>query len=247
MLTRKSSSAVLLLFVSVMMLGTAAADDPNSRASREREMLRRAQEALRQSQVDNGELSRAKADAEQKLKDAGAQLESARNASKSAQSALKAQLQTASGSHAALSQQLEQSKLQIAQLTSRQKETATQLATRESELKRAQQELQLGKTANASCEAKNLKLYEYSDELVQRYQHKGVWAALSQKEPVFGIKEVGVENVVQEYQEKLAAQKINPAPPPPAAVAPTPAAPPAPAPMPAPPTSAAPAAQTAPH
>ena len=42
---------------------------------------------------------------------------------------------------------------------------------------------------------------------------KGVWAALAQKEPT-GIKEVSVENLLQEYQQKLDAQRIKPALPP---------------------------------
>jgi chromosome segregation ATPase len=211
MLGRISATAALVVLAAVM--GTAAADDSNSRSVREREMLRRAQEALRQSQEDNGELARAKTEAEQKLKSAGAELDAARNASRSAQSALKSKLQSAEAAQADLTQQLERAKQQLALLGAQQKDTASRLGARESELKQVQQELQASNAVNTSCEAKNLKLYTYADELVQRYQHKGVWTALSQKEPVFGIKEVGIENVVQEYQEKLAAQKINPTPP----------------------------------
>ncbi len=37
-----------------------------------------------------------------------------------------------------------------------------------------------------------------------------MWASLLQKEPVFGLKQVGVENVVQEYQLKYDAQKVKP-------------------------------------
>jgi hypothetical protein len=77
-------------------------------------------------------------------------------------------------------------------------------------LKRSQQELEKSKAVGTSCEAKNLQLFEYSQELLQRYQKKGVWASLSQKDPVFGLKEVSMENVVQEYREKLNSQKIEP-------------------------------------
>jgi hypothetical protein len=223
MLRQLGVTAALALLVAWMSVAVAA-DPSDARAAREREMLRRAQEALRQSQEENAGLGRAKTDAEQKLKDAATQLESARNASKSAQSALKAQLQGAAAAQADVQQQLERAKLQIAQLTAQQKEAARLLTAREADLKQSAQDLEHSKAANTSCEAKNLKLYEYSTELVQRYQKKGVWSALTQKEPVFGTKEVGIENVVQEYQEKLADQKITP----PASAAPatvTPAAP----------------------
>jgi DNA repair exonuclease SbcCD ATPase subunit len=208
MLRQLSTTAALVLFV-ITGVSTALAADSDTRAAREREMLRRAQEALRQSEEQNNELGHAKADAEQKLKDAAAQLDSARKTSRSALSALQSKLQAAAAAQTDLTEQLERAKQQIAQLTSQQQDTAKRLGAREAELNQTQQDLQLSKTENASCEAKNLKLYEYSDELVSRYQKKGVWAALAQKEPVVGIKEVGVENVVQEYREKLASQKIS--------------------------------------
>jgi chromosome segregation ATPase len=211
MLRRLGFTAAFAMFVVIGMSGAGAADPGDARAAREREMLRRAQEALRQSQEENADLGRSKADAEQKLKDAASQLDSARNASKSTQAALKVQLQSAAAAQADLKQQLERAQQQIALSASQQQETAKRLGARESELKQTQQDLQLSKAASASCEAKNLQLYEYSTELVQRYQKKGVWSALTQKEPVFGIKEVRIENVVQEYQEKLASQKITPA------------------------------------
>lgn len=208
-----TAATALVLIVATGMLDSAYADQTDARAAREREMLRRAQEALRQSQEENGELGRAKTDAEQKLKDAAGQLESAQKASRSAQSALQSKLQAATATQADLTQQLERAKQQLALLTTQQQETAKRLGARETELKQTQQDLQLSKTANTSCEAKNLQLYTYSSELLQRYQKKGVWAAMTQKEPVFGIKEVGIENVVQEYQEKLDSQKITPAQP----------------------------------
>jgi cell division septum initiation protein DivIVA len=192
----------------VIVMGPAAAADTDARAAREREMLHRAQEALRQSQTENGTLAQQKLEAEQKLKAAAEQLASARKSTQSAQASLRTQLQNATAAQEDLTRQLEDARRQIAALTSKEKETATQLAARDSQLKQTQQELDGSKTANTSCEAKNLKLYEYSQELVKRYEHKGVWSSLAQKEPVLGFKQVGIENVVQEYQEKLDSQKI---------------------------------------
>jgi cell division septum initiation protein DivIVA len=196
------------IVLSMMVVGPAAAADSDARAAREREMLHRAQEALRQSQTENGTLAQQKLEAEEKLKAAAQQLESARKSTQSAQSSLRTQLQNATTAQADLTRQLEDAKRQIAALTSREKETATQLAARDSQLKQTQQELDGSKAATTSCEAKNLKLYEYSQELVKRYERKGVWSSLAQKEPVFGFKQVGIENVIQEYQEKLDSQKI---------------------------------------
>jgi chromosome segregation ATPase len=191
------------------LAGVTFAADSDSRASREREMLRRAQEALRQSQADNSELVKGKSEAEQKLKAAAQELETARNSSKAGQASLRNQLQTSAAAQAELTRKLEEAEHQIAALTTQQRATAGQLASRESELKQAKQDIEKSKAEGASCEAKNLQLYEYSQDLLGRYQKKGVWAALSQKEPVTGLKEVSVENVVQEYRDKLNSQKIE--------------------------------------
>lgn len=208
MSVRTSVLAGLALLLTVT--GAVQAADSDSKTSREREMLRRAQEALRQSQSDNGELARQKQETDQKLKEASDQLASIRNTSKSAQASLRTQVQTAAAEQAALNAKLEEANRRLEALTATQKETAAQLRTREAELKQTQQELQQSKTANTSCEAKNLKLYEYSQAALEKYRKKGVWSALSQKEPVLGIEDVGVQNAVQEYQEKIAAQKITP-------------------------------------
>jgi chromosome segregation ATPase len=196
---RRRTSAVALAILGVTLAGLAFAADTDSKSSREREMLRRAQEALRQSQADNGALAQSKADAEQKLKDAADKLDVARNSSKSEQASLRAKLETAAEAQADVARQLAEAKQQIAVLTAKQQEAAAQLIARDSQLKHTQEDLDSSKTAAASCEAKNLKLYEYSQQLAQRYQRKGVWAALAQKEPVLGIGAVKTENVVQEY------------------------------------------------
>ncbi|MGZ2802743.1 hypothetical protein AAER16_28955, partial [Pseudomonas aeruginosa] len=67
---------------------------------------------------------------------------------------------------------------QIAALKATQQQTASQLSTSEAQLKQVRQDLESSQTAGASCEAKNLQLYEYSQELARRYRNKGVWAAL---------------------------------------------------------------------
>jgi DNA repair exonuclease SbcCD ATPase subunit len=206
---KQTVSVVSAALLFVALASAAFAADSDSKVSREREMLRRAQEALRQSQSDNNDLARAKQDAEQKLKAASQEVEAARNSSKAGQASLRTQLQTSAAAQAELTRKLEDANRQVAALTTQNRDTLGQLASRESELKRIQQDLEKSKAAGTSCEAKNLQLFEYSQELLQRYQKKGVWASLSQKDPVLGLKAVSMENVVQEYREKLNSQKIE--------------------------------------
>jgi len=200
-------AAVMALSYAAPVPVRAAEEDTVARV---REMLRRTQEALHQAQSDNAELAREKSDAEQKLQAAGQKLDSAQSGSKAAQSSLRTQLQSSEGTQAQLQQKLNEIAARLAEANTKQSDTAKLLAARDSELTQVRQVLEQSKTANVSCENKNLRLYGYAEAVLERYKNKGVWAALSQKDPLLGLKEVDVENVVQEYQVKFASQKIKP-------------------------------------
>jgi DNA repair exonuclease SbcCD ATPase subunit len=184
----------------------AADDDTVARA---REMLRRTQEALHQAQADNAELLRSKTEAEQKLKVATEQIATVQSGSKAAQGALSAKLTSAQNVQTDLQNKLSDANARLVASNAKLSGTASELAARNGELAQVKQMLEQSKTANASCEDKNMKLYSYAETVLGLYKNKGVWASLSQKEPVLGLKEVDVENVVQEYQAKFASQKIK--------------------------------------
>ena len=59
------------------------------------------------------------------------------------------------------------------------------------------------------CEKKNMALYELNVEILDRYKKKGVWDALLQAEPFTQIKKVEIENIIQEYKEKLENQTME--------------------------------------
>jgi DNA repair exonuclease SbcCD ATPase subunit len=199
-------AASALLACAVPGFVRAADDDTVARA---REMLRRTQEALHQAQADNAELLRAKTEAEQKLKVATDQIATVQSGSKAAQGALNAKLTSAQSVQTDLQNKLNDANARVAATNAKLGDTTQQLNARVAEIAQVKQMLEQSKTANASCEDKNMKLYSYAEAVLQLYKNKGVWASLSQKEPVLGLKEVDVENVVQEYQAKFASQKIK--------------------------------------
>lgn len=59
------------------------------------------------------------------------------------------------------------------------------------------------------CEKKNTALYELNIEILDRYKKKGIWSALFQAEPFTKIKNVEIENIIQEYKEKLDSEKVE--------------------------------------
>lgn len=200
-------AAFTLLGCALPAIVHAADDDAVARA---KEMLRRTQEALHQAQAENAELLRAKTDAEQKLQAATKQIDAVQSGSKAAQGALNAKLISAQSVQTDLQNRLNDANARLTATSAKLSGTASELAARNGELAQVKQMLEQSKNANASCEDKNLKLYSYAETVLGLYKNKGVWAALSQKEPVLGLKEVDVENVVQEYQQKFASQKIKP-------------------------------------
>lgn len=199
--------AALTLFSSVLPAVVHAADDDT--VARAKEMLRRTQEALHQEQAENADLLRAKTDAEQKLQAATKQIDAVQSGSKAAQGALNAKLTSAQNVQTDLQNRLNDANARLSSTNAKLNGTASELAARNAEIAQVKQMLEQSKTANASCEDKNLKLYSYAETVLGLYKNKGVWASLSQKDPVLGLKEVDVENVVQEYQAKFDSQKIK--------------------------------------
>ncbi len=53
------------------------------------------------------------------------------------------------------------------------------------------------------CYNNNKKLYDINKEILGKYEDKGFWAALSQKEPFTAIEKVKIENLVQDYQYQI--------------------------------------------
>jgi chromosome segregation ATPase len=59
-------------------------------------------------------------------------------------------------------------------------------------------------------ERRNAALFKIGNEILTRYEHFGLGDALGAKEPFVGITRVKLENLVQDYKDKLADQKIKP-------------------------------------
>jgi chromosome segregation ATPase len=105
----------------------------------------------------------------------------------------------------------------IAQWKQRDTRTADELNTVKQQLK---QQVEQGKslenqlkqqTNNFSvCYENNRKLYDIDKDLLARYENKGFGDVLKQREPFTGIKQVEVENLVQDYRYQLDDLKIRP-------------------------------------
>jgi hypothetical protein len=61
----------------------------------------------------------------------------------------------------------------------------------------------------AVCEDKNLKLYQYGRNLIDQCRDHSASDAVLRLEPFTGIQRVAIENLLEEYRDKLDAQKVR--------------------------------------
>lgn len=54
-----------------------------------------------------------------------------------------------------------------------------------------------------TCESHNVKLLQVNRDLLGQYENKGFFDSLMQREPIIGLKGVELENILQDYQDRL--------------------------------------------
>lgn len=86
------------------------------------------------------------------------------------------------------------------------KDTRAKLNQTEAERQSLEEQLAATRKELADAEKKNLALYEVNTELLAQYRGKTVWDAIKQREPLTGIRDVSVENQVQDYEDRMYEQ-----------------------------------------
>lgn len=98
---------------------------------------------------------------------------------------------------------LAKSRESIAALNAGMQQTTQNLRRAESE-KSLLQETLVGQAQQLeACESNNVKLLQVNRELLGQYENKDFFDSLMQREPVTGLKGVELENIVQDYQDRL--------------------------------------------
>lgn len=102
---------------------------------------------------------------------------------------------------------LEQSKQRMTDLITRFRETATNLKDVEADRTKLRKDLDERNTAYDKCAENNLGLYEINKEVLDRYEHVGLFTKVSVNEPFTKITRTRIENQVDEYRER--AQQLR--------------------------------------
>lgn len=200
----------VLLLGSLMLLGTAMADE--AKPNREREALRRAQQQLQQTQQElaatkdkvlaaerDGELvqkelqsakSRARVDGQK-----AAQLQTALEEAQK-------QVQVSQAEKAELDKRLAQTQAELSRTQHERTQTAEQV-------QRLQAELTVRTRDINSCQGKNQELYKSGRELIAQCQIQAVDGADAARLPATGMKRVAIENLLESYRDKLDEQRLS--------------------------------------
>jgi chromosome segregation ATPase len=166
----------------------------------------RLQQQLRRLQADKSELQTQNADLTGQIEELKARLLGLEKTNQEHEASL-ARYEEAVGAY---KQRLEESferirqtDAQLLDLAGVQQETSAALQHSRAQGERLTGELEDRTRQLGDCEDKNAKLYEANVEMAERFERKGLWDALLQAEPFTGIKQVEVENLLEEYRYRI--------------------------------------------
>lgn len=212
----KRSITMVMMCVALSLFGQAHAEsvrrgDPAAAAavqqlqqvSTERDSLLASQQELKaESERRTKELSDAKAkllDSTNEIARLKAQLgESARAADRAGEAS------------SATAEKLKDTQERLQKVVEKYKELVNEL--RSSEERVAALELAAGKKGDSltQCIKDNRALHDATQDLIRKYEEKGVWDALLQREPVTQIKRVEVESMAELYRDEAARHVFQP-------------------------------------
>lgn len=201
-----------VVFVAAMLLAAMPVSAADKKGDREREQLKRLQQSQRKLEQENSRLAQEKTVLDSQLKETRDKLgETERKARRAAAraAALDKSLKGVQAEKDALTQKLAESEKKLAESERKLAETSEVLRKAEAAGRNLDAGLKEKTQSLAVCEAKNEKLHDYGKELLDKYEKKGCGDAMLQGETFTQLKRVEIENLVEDYREKLDEQKLD--------------------------------------
>lgn len=203
------------LILSLLLAGLFATPGWAADDSREKQMLRRMQQQLQQTEQARAQAEQEKntaladkAAAERELEKLGAakrQLAGEQTARGRAESGLKA----SQAELEALRLRLAETEKKLADSMALQRATAEKLAQAESTRKQTEQQLAGNRDELKLCRTHNGGLYTLGREMIRKYHDKTCQDALAQSEPFSGIRQTEVENLMETWRDQLDRDKLS--------------------------------------
>lgn len=187
-----------------------AADQTNPAEARLRETLKNTMLQLRTAQNDGAALQVAKADLEKKNKELEDKVKLLTKNGADDRDAAKRKIEGLTAKLDDLSKKFDQLTLDF-QKSQADFKVATMLAqSKEAARKQLEDDKIVLDRTVAEQKSKNSELYKLGREILLRYEKLGLGEVLGAKEPFLGTTRVKLEGYVQDFQDKLTDQKIQP-------------------------------------
>ena len=205
----KHTRIFLQLGVAVSFWGVGFGADVSPNEARLRESVKGLMVQLRTIQTERDTLDAAKNEHEQKAKDLGEKLAALTKASETERESSERMIASLRTKVAELEKENGGLKADLAQAVGVGNQTADRLKKRESEgVKLGERIVDLERKVSEG-ERKNLEMHRLAKEILERYEKFGLGTALTAREPFVGTTRVRLQNLVQDYSDKLSEQRIK--------------------------------------
>ncbi|HTP73401.1 MAG TPA: hypothetical protein VML58_14365 [Burkholderiaceae bacterium] len=221
--------ALALAGLAVALCAPALAQSTGT-ASREQELIRRLRQQVLQLQQENEAATQAAQQAARQRGELEARLKTAESsattlkasarrvatvqgelaAAQSERDALHQSLQQANGLLEAQRTQLAQARTRLEQQEGELTQLRTAAANRDGVLIALETRQQQQNERLNQCIDHNVALYRLGQQLLDRYRDKAIGESLAQQESVLQLGRVQLENLVQDYRDKLVGERVNP-------------------------------------
>ena len=200
-------SRILLLSAGACIFMSAQAQTTRSGSADARVM-----QQLQQVTAEKSKLQAENTDLKHQLDDLKKKLEKTSSEQSTLQQRAKA-LELAASRESASTQQnndaLEKSRAQLQELVTKFRETAQTLREVETDRNEVKSQLSSRDREFKTCVDRNAGLYFLGEEMLDRLEHKGVWASIRESEPFTQIAKTRLENLVDDYRGRIEELRID--------------------------------------
>ena len=209
---RASSLALTAVLAAALLPGLACAAESSAAEQQLREQLRQTTLELRETQDENAALKAKQATLTEQLSARPATPPpTVKKADEQQLAATQRALRQQAAQQQELQQQLEQAKALLVQWQQAYQQAVEVARGRDEAAKKFQTSYEQSSAAGDACVRKNVELVQIGNELLQRYENKGVWESVADREPFTQIHRVKLEKIAQDYHDKLVNDTVPPA------------------------------------
>jgi chromosome segregation ATPase len=194
---------------------TISIDDPRAQVERSggvnAQLALQYQQAVAertQLQADNAKLKKKLDDANKQLQASTQQLKSAKQGALAAR-AVEGQLAAAQAASQSNARSLEQLKSKSEELVGHFRDTVATLRGVESERAQLKQQLLQARAARDQCAERNYQMFQISADVLDRYEHQGVFSRIAEAEPFTRIKRTQIDNLVLEDRQRVEQLRVE--------------------------------------